>query len=211
MFDRFKKLLNIDSKDDAPVPEDLAAPRPVRRTGGHMDKVTLSGASSVAIPDASAGDALVSGTPVESVARQAPRPMTLGLRELMRAKPMQHFILLADGIEENKSYRYHDLGGRYYEVFKSTFPALDRFTSLTFWGFNFQGDHRAQIRILDVDDNVIAELAEPYRFRLERPSDTHETRTAWQVLFPKPGTYHIVVETDGRPTAVAPIFVSRTF
>ncbi|MBC7543934.1 MAG: hypothetical protein H7338_14510, partial [Candidatus Sericytochromatia bacterium] len=135
--------------------------------------------------------------------------MTLGLRDLMRAKPMQHFILLADALAMSERYRFHDIGSRFYEIVKPSFPSVDTFTTVTFWGFNFQGDHTVNIRVMNLDDVVIAELAQPYTFRLERASDSHETRTTWQVLFPEAGTYHIVVETDGRPTAVAPIFVSR--
>ena len=223
MFDAFKRLIRGD--DDEPIPEEPKALGAPKRRGAGPDKLQLTGAGSMAIPDqeSTAGQSSPSGSAaptggglpaptapmVREPQRQQVQTMTLGLRDLMRAKPMQHFILLADGLETVEKYRFHQIGGRFYEIIKPTFPAVDTFTTITFWGFNFQGDHSVNIRVMNLDDVVIAELAQAYTFRLERASDSHETRTTWQVLFPEPGTYHIVVETDGRPTAVAPIFVSR--
>jgi hypothetical protein len=216
MFDAFKRLISND--EDAPTPEEKAAamlPKP-RKSG--PDRLTISGKGAIAIPGAAEavsvpadGQATEDGTPASAapVARQRV-PFTLGLGDLLRAKPMQHFVMLADTIESAPDYGRHDIKGRYYEVALPEFPALDRFVSIAFWGFNFQGDHTVNMRILNLDDQVIAALEKPYKFRLERPSDTHETRTAWSVLFPSAGTYHLVVETDGRPTAVTPIFVTRT-
>ncbi|MBC7543166.1 MAG: hypothetical protein H7338_10585, partial [Candidatus Sericytochromatia bacterium] len=49
MFDAFKRLIRGD--DDAPIPEEeKAAAAPKRRVNG-MDKLSLSGAGSVAMPD----------------------------------------------------------------------------------------------------------------------------------------------------------------
>lgn len=221
MFDAFKRLISND--EDAPTPEDKAAAVSPKSKRSGPDRLTISGRSAVAIPGgaAEAGPA-PAAVPVPDDAGDGPAatgapqarprvPFTLGLGELLRAKPMQHFVLLADSLnrDPNGDYEHHDIVGRYYEIALPTFPGVDRFVSLTFWGFNFQGDHAVNMRILDIDDHVIAELEQPYRFRLERASDTHESRTSWQVLFPAPGTYHLVVETDGRPTAVAPIFVTR--
>jgi hypothetical protein len=217
MFDAFKRLISND--DDAPAPDEKAAPAPAKARKSGPDRLTISNKGSLAIPD-QAGDAVATPTsvPVPSGETSAPVastnrarvPFTLGLGDLLRAKPMQHFVMLADAIRQTDDYDHHDIAGRYYEIRLPEFPGIDRFTSLTFWGFNFQGDHTVHMRVLDLDDQVIAELETPYKFRLERPSDTHESRTTWQVLFPTPGTYHLVVETDGRPTAVAPIFVSRS-
>jgi hypothetical protein len=228
MFDAFKRLISND--EDEPTADDkaaAAAAKPKQRRSG-PDRLTISGKSAVSIPAAPAEPAAPSpgspqtlpvGVPLPpagdkpaspAAAPKARVPFTLGLGDLLRAKPMQHFVMIADKIVLDDDYEHHDLIGRFYEVSLPALPGVDRFVSITFWGFNFQGDHTVNMRVLDIDDHVIAELEKPYKFRLERQWDTHESRTTWQVLFPSTGTYHLVVETDGRPTAVTPIFVTRS-
>jgi hypothetical protein len=220
MFDAFKKL--IASDEDAPTPEEKAAAMLPKQRKSGPDRLTISGKGALSIPGGPAESAgptaaavplpdLDDPGPISAPAPRTRVPITLGLGDLLRAKPMQHFVMLADSVDLDSDYDHHDIVGRYFEIGLPTFPGVDRFISITFWGFNFQGDHTVNMRIMNIDDQVIAELEAPYRFRLERASDTHESRTVWQVLFPAPGTYHLVVETDGRPTAVAPIFVTRDF
>jgi hypothetical protein len=225
MFDAFMRLISND--EDEPTAEDkaAAAATPKARRSG-PDRLTISGKGAVSIPGGpeetptvlpGAPQSLPAGMPLPASDSQPaaigpkPRvPFTLGLGDLLRAKPMQHFVMIADQIVLEDDYEHHDLIGRFFEISLPSLPGVDRFVSIAFWGFNFQGDHTVTMRVLDIDDQVIAELEKPYKFRLERQSDTHESRTTWQVLFPSTGTYHLVVETDGRPTAVAPIFVTRS-